>query len=76
MPPVLTVGVGEVVWSFFSSRLSFLFSFSRSLGDGSIRAEIMSQRVVKPQNNRPSSSYFGSKSRLLQGVSSMKPFLP
>ena len=32
----------------FFSHLSFLFSFSLSLGDGPIKTEILSQRVVKP----------------------------
>ena len=32
-PTVLAVGAGRVVWTFFSP-LSFLFSFSLSLGDG------------------------------------------
>ena len=32
---VLAVGAGGVVWTFFS-RLSFLFSYSLSLGDGPI----------------------------------------
>ena len=34
-PTALAVGSGGVVWTFFS-RLSFLFSFSLSLGDGPI----------------------------------------
>ena len=34
-PTVLAVGAGGVVWTFFS-HLSFLFSFSLSLGDGPI----------------------------------------
>ena len=34
-PIALAVGAGGVVWTFFS-RLSFLFSFSLSLGDGPI----------------------------------------
>ena len=38
MPSVLAVGVGGVVWKFFS-HLSFLYSFSLSLGDGPIKAE-------------------------------------
>ena len=33
----------------FFSRLSFLFSFSLSLGDGPIQTEILSQRAVKPK---------------------------
>ena len=38
----------------FYSHLSFLFSFSLSLGDGLIQTEILSQRAVKPKTtNRP-----------------------
>ena len=37
----------------FFSRLSFLFSFSLSLGDGPIQSEILSQRAIKPKNNQP-----------------------
>ena len=33
----------------FFSFLSFLFSFSLSLGDGPIQIEILSQRAVKPK---------------------------
>ena len=33
----------------FYSPLSFLFSFSLSLGDGPIQTEIVSQRAVKPK---------------------------
>ena len=35
-PTALAVGAGGVVWPFFFSRLSLLFSFSLSLGDGPI----------------------------------------
>ena len=42
-----------VVWTFFS-HLSFLFSFSLSLGDGPIKTEILSHRAVKPKTtNQP-----------------------
>ena len=41
-----------VVWTFFS-HLSFLSSFSLSLGDGPIWTEILSQRAVKPKINQP-----------------------
>ena len=34
-PTVLSVGAGGVIWTFFSS-LSYLSSFSLSLGDGPI----------------------------------------
>ena len=42
-------------WGFFGhffSRLSFLLSFSLSLGDGPIKTEILSQRAVKPKTNQ------------------------
>ena len=58
-PSALAVGAGGVVWTFLlSSLLSPLFlysplflfsSLSISLGDGPIRTEILSQRVVKPK---------------------------
>ena len=35
-PFALFVGGGGVVWTFFLSHLSLLFSFSLSLGDGPI----------------------------------------
>ena len=42
----------------FFSRLSFLFSFSLSLGDGLIQTEILSQRAVKPETtNQPTNCY-------------------
>ena len=51
-PIALAVGAGVgVAWTFFS-HLSFLFSFSLSLGDGPIQTEILSKRAVKPKNNR------------------------
>ena len=40
----------------FYSYLSFLSSFSLSLGDGPIWTEILSQRVVKLQTNQPTKS--------------------
>ena len=36
----------------FFSHLSFLSSFSLSLGDGPISTEILSQRAVKPKTNQ------------------------
>ena len=51
-PTALAVGAGGVVWTFYS-HLSFLSSFSLSLGDDPIETEILPQRVVKPQNNQP-----------------------
>ena len=48
--PIL-LGVGAVLGLFghFYSPLSFLSSFSRSLGDGPIYTEILSQRAAKPK---------------------------
>ena len=39
---------GRGWFAHFFSHLSFLFSFSLSLGDGPIYTEILSQRAVKP----------------------------
>ena len=45
---------GWGLFGHFYSQLSFLSSFSLSLGDGPIKCEIMSQRAVKPKtNNQP-----------------------
>ena len=45
---------GWGLFGHFFSRLSFLFSFSLSLGDGPIYTEILSQRAVKPKTtNQP-----------------------
>ena len=52
-PTVLAVGMGGGCLAIFFSRLSFLFSFSLSLGDGPKKTEILSQRAVKPKNNQP-----------------------
>ena len=47
-------GCGWGLFGHFLSRLSFLFSFSLSLGDGPIETEILSQRAVKPKTtNQP-----------------------
>ena len=46
-PTALTVGAGG--GGTFYSHLSFLSSFSLSLGDGPIWTEILSQRAVKPK---------------------------
>ena len=47
---------GWGLFGYFFSRLSFLTSFSFSLGDGPIETEILSQRVVKPNTtNQPTS---------------------
>ena len=53
-PTALAVGAGEGCLDIFFSRPSFLFSLSLSLGDGPIKTEILSQRVVKPKTtNQP-----------------------
>ena len=50
----LAVGDGWGWFGHFYSRLSFLCSFSLSLGDGPIYTEILSQRAVKPKTtNQP-----------------------
>ena len=41
------------LFGYFFSLLSFLSSFSLSLGDGPILSGIQSQRTVKPKNNQP-----------------------
>ena len=45
-PTALAVGAGGGLFGHFYSRLSFLSSFSVSLGDGPIWTEILSQRAV------------------------------
>ena len=54
-PSVLVVGAGGL-FGLFSSRLSFLYSFSVSLGDGPIQNEILSQRAVKPKTTNQSNA--------------------
>ena len=44
---------GWGLFGHFFSNLSFLSSFSLSLGDGPIQTEILSQWAVKPQINQP-----------------------
>ena len=44
-PTALAVGAG----GHFFSRLSFLFYFSLSLGDGPVQTKILSQMAVKPK---------------------------
>ena len=61
-PSALAVGAGGGLFGHFFSRLSFLFSFSLSLGDGPILTEILSQRAVKPQKtNQPHPRKGGKK---------------
>ena len=56
-PTALAVGAGGGCLDIFFSCLSFLFSFSLSLGDGPIKTEILSQRAVKPKTtNQPTTS--------------------
>ena len=53
-PTALAVGAGGGSFGHFFSRLSFLFSYSLSQGDGLILTEILSQRAVKPKStNQP-----------------------
>ena len=47
-PTALAVSAGGGCLDIFSLHLSFLFSYSLSLGDGPIWTEILSQRAVKP----------------------------
>ena len=50
----VAVGAGWGLFGHFYSHLSFLSSFSLSLGDGPILTEILSQRAVKPKTtNQP-----------------------
>ena len=51
------------VWTFFSP-LSFLSSFSLSLGDGPIWTEILSQRAVKPKTTNQSEKHRSQKLKL------------
>ena len=54
-PIALAVGAGGGLFGHFYSTLSFLSSFTFSLGDGPIWTEILSQRTAKPKTtNQPS----------------------
>ena len=53
-PTALAVGAVGVFGHFYS-RLSFLSSFSLSLGDGPIWTEMLSQRAVKSKTTKLSS---------------------
>ena len=58
-PIALAVGTGGGLFGHFYSTLSFLSSFSLSLGDGPIQTEILSQRAVKPKTtNQPTNVRF------------------
>ena len=51
---VLAEGAGGSCLDISFSRVSFLLSFSPSVGDGPIWTEILSQRAVKPKTiNQP-----------------------
>ena len=53
-PTALAVGAGRGWFGHFYSHLSFLSSFSLSLGNGPIKTEILSQRAIKPKTtNQP-----------------------
>ena len=60
---------GWGLFGHFFSSVSFLFSFSLSLGDGPIKSEILSQRAVNPKQptNQPpfvKSNIHGASSRI------------
>ena len=60
-PTALAVGAGGVVWTFFFSHLSFLVSFSLSLGDGPIYTDILlSRRAVKPKTTNQLLLFYSS----------------
>ena len=48
-PAALAVGAGGVIWTFFFSSLSFLSSFSVSLGDGPVKTEICLKGPLSPK---------------------------
>ena len=48
---------GWGLFGHFFSHLSFLSSFSLSLGDGPIETEILSQRAVKPKTTNQPTNY-------------------
>ena len=53
-PIALAAGAGGFFFGHFYPQLSFLSSFSLSLGDGPKKIEIPSQRAVKPKTtNQP-----------------------
>ena len=57
-PIALAVGAGGGCLDIFSLLYPF-FSFSLSLGDGSIQTEILSQRAAKPKTiNQPTKIFF------------------
>ena len=53
-PTVLSIGAGGDCLDIFFSRLSILFSFYLSLGDGQVYTDILSQRAVKPKTTNQS----------------------
>ena len=57
-PIALAVGAGGGLFGHFFSHLSFLFSFSLSLGDGPISTKILSQKAVKSKTtNQPTDCF-------------------
>ena len=67
-PIALAVGAGGGLFGHFFSHLSFLFSFSLSLGDGPIWTEKLSQRAVKPKTtNQPTKSVLQVDARKING---------
>ena len=59
---MLAVGAGGGWLGHFYSHLSFLSSFSLSLGDGPIQTEILSQRAIKSKTtNQPTYIYKAAK---------------
>ena len=57
-PTALAECADGALFGHFYSHLSFLSSFSLSLGDGPIYIEILFQRVVKPKTtNQPTVSF-------------------
>ena len=59
----------------FFSHLSFLSSFSLSLGDGPIQTAILSQRAVKPKTTNTARTRRGNRDNLeiIFYISSLKP---
>ena len=72
-PIALAVGAGGGFFGHFYSHLSFLSSFSLSLGDGPIQTEtIVSQRAAKSKTtNQPTTHcqiYYQTKFHMVKGI--------
>ena len=68
-PTMLAVGAGGGCLDIFFTHLSFLFSFSLSLGDSPIWTEILSPRAVKPKTtNQPTFRYETKIAEFANGV--------